>query len=304
MELTARPDRSEFSIPGCESADVMEGTLIVFNVDHGACALLTIFADQSSVPRRILIDCGHSSDYNGRPWYPGQWLKGHEILFVDLLICTNYDEDHASGVPSLIEHGVSVGCILGNPTVPPEVIEHLKTEDGMGNGIRTLARSLTDRRNRGVPQKPQNIPGVSLLWFWNPWPHWDNENNLSLVAHLNILGFNFLFPGDMEKAGFKNMLNHPLFASLMKDIDVLMAAHHGRENGKCEALFDDHGCTPALIVISDCAKRHQSQETVPYYYSKAQGIGDFRGQGPRYVLTTRFDDFILFKFRDGKCLVS
>lgn len=29
-----------------------------------------------------------------------------------------------------------------------------------------------------------------------------------------------------------------------------------------------------------------------------------RGQGPRYVLTTRNDDFILFRFQNGNCLVS
>jgi beta-lactamase superfamily II metal-dependent hydrolase len=282
----------------------MDATLIIFNVDHGACALLTMSSGLPSGVRRILIDCGHSTDYQGQPWHPGQWLKERGIDFIDLLICTNYDEDHASGAPSLIEHGVNVGCILGNPTVPPEAIEHLKSEDGMGNGIRVIVNSLAGRRQRGEPQNPPVIPGVELRWFWNPWPHWEKENNLSLVAHLNILGFKFLFPGDMEKDGFSNMLKHQLFASLMSGIDVLVAAHHGRENGKCEAMFDEHRCAPALVVISDCAKRHQSQETVPYYYGKARGIANFRGQGPRYVLTTRSDDFILFRFENGKCLVS
>lgn len=290
--------------PRESDVDVTTGTLVVFNVDHGACALLTMSAGQGSAPRRVLIDCGHSTDYEGQSWHPGRWLKTRGINFIDLLICANYDEDHASGAPSLIEHGISVGYILGNPTVPPEVIEHLKTEDGMGVGIRVIVNSLADRRQRGVAQNPPDIPGVKLRWFWNPWPHWDRENNLSLVAHLNILGFNFLFPGDMEKDGFNNMLKHPLFASLMSGIDVLVAAHHGRENGKCDAMFDDHGCNPVLVVISDCAKRYQSQETVPYYYTKARGIANFRGQGPRYVLTTRKDDFILFEFENGKCLVS
>lgn len=282
----------------------MDGSLIIFNVDHGACALLSLPAGSPGAFWRVLLDCGHSTDYQGQPWQPGEWLKSRGIDTVDLLICTNYDEDHASGIPSLVEHGVNVNCILGNPTVPPEVIEHLKSEDGMGNGIRIITNSLTGRRQRSEAQNPPVIPGLTLRWFWNPWPHWDTENNLSLVAHLNILGFNFLFPGDMEKDGFSNMLKHNLFASLMSDIHVLVASHHGRENGKCEAMFDIHGCKPHLVVISDCAKKHQSQETVPYYYSKARGITNFRGQGPRYVLTTRNDDFILFEFENGKCVVS
>ncbi len=71
----------------------MDGTLIIFNVDHGACALLTMSNGQPGGVHRILIDCGHSTDYQGRPWHPGDWLKEHGISFIDLLICTNYDED-------------------------------------------------------------------------------------------------------------------------------------------------------------------------------------------------------------------
>jgi beta-lactamase superfamily II metal-dependent hydrolase len=284
--------------------EIGDGLLLVFNVDHGACALLSMPTGTPGQASRVLIDCGHSTEYRGQPWYPGAYLRSRGIGHIDLLICTNYDEDHASGAPSLKEHGVSVGCILGNPTVPPEAIEHLKSEDGMGDGIRLIATSLAERRQLGRPQIPPSIPGLGLQWFWNPWPFWDSENDLSLVAHLNIKGINFLFPGDLEKKGCLNMLKLPSFAELMSGLDVLVAAHHGRENGKCESMFDDHGCSPALVVISDCAKQYQSQETVPYYYGKARGITDFRGQGPRYVLTTRRDDYIAFRFGAQGCFVS
>jgi beta-lactamase superfamily II metal-dependent hydrolase len=279
--------------------DVGNGLLQIFNVDHGACALLTMPSPGGF--RRVLIDCGHATDYNGRPWYPGEHLKRLNVNFVDLLICTNFDEDHASGVPSLIENSVGVGCILGNPTVPPEVIEHLKSEDGMGAGIRAIANSLANRRQRGEPQDPPTIPGLRLHWFWNPWPQWDTENNLSLVAHLSIHGTNFLFPGDLETDGFNNMLRHATFAALMPNLHILIASHHGRENGKCPAMFDIHGCQPQLVVISDCAKQHQSQETVPYYREKARGIPNVRGQGWRFVMTTRSDDELQFRWENGRC---
>lgn len=252
---------------------------------------------------RVLIDCGHATAYQGKPWYPGEYLKYVGVDFIDLLICTNYDEDHASGAESLVDNGVSVGCILGNPTVPAEVIEHLKSEDGMGSGIRIIANSLASRRQRGMPQNPPAIPGLELQWFWNPWPHWDTENNLSLVSHLSIHGTNFLFPGDLETAGWKNMLQYQPFAALMPGVHVLMAAHHGRANGKCEELFDVHGCSPQLVVISDCAKRHQSQETVPYYYRKARGVPGVRGCDARYVMTTRDDGQLIFRWEGGRCLL-
>jgi beta-lactamase superfamily II metal-dependent hydrolase len=281
------------------SIDIKEGLLQIFNVDHGACALLTM--QSMNGYRRVLIDCGHATDYNGKPWYPGNHLKDIGVDFVDLLICTNYDEDHASGVPSLVENGVGVGCILGNPTVPPEVIEYLKSEDGMGNGIRIIANSLAGRRQRGEVQTPPTIPGVQLQWFWNPWPHWNTENNLSLVAHLNIHGTNFLFPGDVETDGFNNMLRYQPFAALMPSLHVLIASHHGRESGKCPAMFDAHNCKPELVILSDCAKQYQSQETVPYYRDKARGVRNVRGQDWRFVMTTRSDDEIVFRWENGRC---
>ena len=114
--------------------DLQDGCLQIFDVDHGQCALLTM-----PIPggvQRVLIDCGHSVDFEGAPWYPGGHLESMGVSYVDMLVCTNYDEDHASGFADLARRGITVGCILGNPTVAPETIVHLKTEDGMGNGIK------------------------------------------------------------------------------------------------------------------------------------------------------------------------
>lgn len=281
--------------------EIRDGLLQIFNVDHGACALLSLPSDEGV--KRVLVDCGHSADYKGRPWYPGEHLKNAGIGFIDLLICTNFDEDHASGAESIVDSGIPVGCILGNPTVPAEVIEHLKSEDGMGPGIRIIANSLADRSRRGIAQTPPSIPGLQLSWFWNPWPHWDTENNLSLVTQISVHGTNFLFPGDLETDGWKNMLNHRPFASLMAGVHVLVASHHGRANGVCEDLFDVYGCSPQLIIISDCAKQYQSQETVSYYSRKARGVANVRGREMRYVMTTRDDDEIVFRWENRRCLV-
>ena len=277
------------------------GTLQFFNVDHGACALLTLPSPDGM--KYVLIDCGHNTKYQGAPWYPSTQLRASGLSHVDLLIVTNFDEDHVSGAPDLVDNGITIGCILGNPTVPPEAIEYLKSEDGMGNGIRVIVNSLADRLRRGDHQTPPNIPGLILSYFWNPWPAWDTENNLSLVAHLSIRGFNFLFTGDMERNGFENLLRLESFARLMPGVDVLVAPHHGRENGRCNALFDTHKCHPALVVISDCAKQYQSQETVPYYRNQARGVAGFRADGTRYVLTTRSDDYFYFSFEGGECFV-
>lgn len=279
------------------------GLLQIFDVDHGACALLTMPTLHGG--RRIMIDSGHSADFKGGPWHPGRHLADLGVRHLDLLVCTNYDEDHASGFPSLLEHGITIGCILGNPTVPPEVIAELKTFDGMGAGIRALANDMHARRRLGILETVPNIPNVSLSWGWNPWPHWDTENNLSLVLRMQVFDTTFLFTGDIEREGFNNLLRNSVISSWMSGVHVLMAPHHGRENGRCTALFDVHGCRPQLVVISDCAKRHQSQETVPYYGSKAMGVrGVRRPDDMRYVMTTRDDGEIQFRWEGNRCIVS
>ena len=280
-----------------------DGALQIFDVDHGQCALLT--KPTPGGVQRVLIDCGHAVSFRGAPWYPGEHLQSIGVTYVDLLVCTNYDEDHMSGYPDLVSRGISVGCILGNPTVAPETIVHLKTEDGMGKGIEAVADALSGRRRISWPQVPPQIAGVHMIWSWNPYPYFDDENNLSLVFAMDILGYRFMFPGDLERKGWANLLTTcPAFRPVVAGVQVLVASHHGRANGIYEDMFNEYGCRPKLIVISDDYKQHDTQETTNYYGRQAFGISGFRGQqGLRKVLTTRYDGPIRFSFVNGRCEV-
>lgn len=279
-----------------------DGALQIFNVEHGACALLTM--PQAGNCHRILIDCGHNASTQ---WYPGPHLRQLGVTELQLLVVTNYDEDHVSGFRNLIEQGINVHRILRNPAVTPATIAHLKSEDGMGRGIDALVQVLTHFPQLDVAGNQFPLPnGVGMEWFWNPYPFFEDENNLSLVVVLDLYGFKFMFPGDMEKRGFRNLLNtNARFRAIVSEVNVLVASHHGRENGICEEMFDTWGCRPKLVVISDDYKQHATQETTNYYGSKAQGIADFRrAQGLRRVLTTRSDGELMFSFQNGYCLVS
>jgi beta-lactamase superfamily II metal-dependent hydrolase len=289
------------------SLAVNNGLLQVIDVEHGACSLLTVPAPGGGV-QRMLIDCGHNASTQ---FYPGDHLKKVGASRLEQLVVTNFDEDHASGFPNLEGLGIPIDWFLVNPTVTPQTIRTLKTEDGMGKGIDALANRL-DRiaaAPRGlIAQATQmpNLPGVKTRWFYNKYPHFQDENNLSVVLHLEIHGTSFLFPGDMERAGFENLLNTVAdFRTVVSGLHVLMASHHGRANGICPDLFDKWSCKPQIVVISDDYKQHYSQETVNYYASKCSGINNFREPGrERKVLTTRNDGEIKFSFTQGQCLVT
>ncbi len=281
---------------------VNDALLQIFNVEHGACALLTT-PDGLGGWRRILIDCGHNATTG---WYPGQHLRSMGVTQLEKLIVTNYDEDHVSGYPDLLKQGVEVEWIVRNTSVSPDTIRYLKSETGMGRGIDALVQSLGGYSPPGQASSPAPaLPGVSMEYFRNDYPVFDDENNLSLVLYLTVYGTSFLFPGDMECDGFEHLLATSIrFRQVVPSINVLVASHHGRESGICEDMFDTYICRPQLVVISDDYKQYETQETTRYYAGKATGITNFRILGVnRRVLTTRSDGDIHFTWANGRCTV-
>ncbi len=261
--------------------------LKIFDVEHGACALLT--CDDGM---RMMIDCGHNGTTG---WRPGTYLRQQGVNNLDLLVITNYDEDHVSGLPDLREH-VTIGRLWRNKSVTPDILRDLKSEDGMGNGIEELVKMATNYTADGGPF---DLQGVERQAFHLNYPEFDEENNLSFVIHLRLNGIGFLFPGDLETKGWDTLLaRNEKFRAAVADTEVLIASHHGRENGVCQDMFVKYGCKPYWVVISDKGYQYDTQETVPFYSLRAKGAS-FRGE-ERKVLTTRNDGRIRFWFGDGK----
>ncbi len=220
-----------------------------------------------------MIDCGHNV---ASGWQPGDHLRSRGITELDILIVTNYDEDHVSGLPNLLRK-VHVKTLFRNKGVTPKEICALKSEDGMGSGIDALV-DLADAYTSPVDFPP--IPGVEFSSFRLTYPEFEDENNLSYVVHLLLEGNGFLFPGDMERAGWKTLLTRESgLRTAAARTDVLIASHHGREGGICDELFDVYACNPYWVVISDKGYQHETQETVNFYASKAKGAtsGDVSG---------------------------
>src|SRR5689334_306790 len=116
--------------------------LDIFDVEHGACALIT-----TSNGRRVMIDCG---DNTSTGWKPGNMLRSRGIGTLDRLIISNYDEDHVSGFENLFSQ-IVIQVLQRNVSVTADTIRHLKSEDGMGNGINALAHSIDHYFTGGTP---------------------------------------------------------------------------------------------------------------------------------------------------------
>jgi beta-lactamase superfamily II metal-dependent hydrolase len=113
-----------------------------------------------------------------------------------------------------------------------------------------------------------------------------------------VANFKILFPGDLEKPGWSALLQRADFRAELAGTDVLMASHHGRESGYCEELFKHF--TPSCVVISDKAKEHKTQETVPDYRKVVcnTGVKVRATMKDRHVLTPRRDGWNQFDVHD------
>ena len=261
--------------------------LKIFDVEHGACALLT-----SDNGTRIMIDCGHNASSG---WYPGTYLQQQGISQIEMLTVSNYDEDHVSGIENLFWK-INVASLTRNPTVSAPIIRKLKSEDGMGNGITSLTNYIETRFTGGSTIGLVEHRGLQQhKWFYNSYPMFDDENNLSLITFLSCHGIGVLFPGDLEAAGWRTLMQNSDFLNALRSTNILVASHHGRKNGWCDELRQY--CNPYYVVISDKGYMYDTQETIPLYRTIARG-GPFRADGVRRVLTTRNDGRIGFTFTD------
>jgi len=252
----------------------------IFDVEHGSCALIT--ADNG---KHILIDCGHNSTTG---WRPSTYLRSLGIAQIEKLIITNCDRDHASDLPNL-QAGFQVDSLMRNPTITEDNLRVIKGVN-MSPGIDVLATMIG---SYNAPVTDYDYGGVELFRFWNRYPdQFQDENNLSLVVIVKYGNFYICFPDDMEEEGWLKLIETtPTLLEKMKLVDILVASHHGRSNGRCGDLYTRENWKPLITVISDSGIEYATQETVAWYRERSRGINWDDGS-TRHVLTTRRDGAI------------
>ncbi|MFC3051396.1 ComEC/Rec2 family competence protein [Kordiimonas pumila] len=266
--------------------------LKIFDVEHGACALLT--CDDNT---RLMLDAGHNATTG---WRPGDYLVANGIHRLDMLAITNYDEDHVSGIENLLDQ-VDVSWLSRNVSVSTGNLRELKSEDGMGNGMAKLCQAI-DHTFTGDGSSPlPTFSGLQREKFSCSYPNFDDENNLSLVNFLDCNGTGVLFTGDLERAGWEHLVQKASFRNAMAATNILIAPHHGRIKESDRDFFREfyrkYFPNVYYVVISDKGYQHDTQQTLPLFQSFAKG-GPFR-DGTRKVLTTRKDGLIEFRLEDG-----
>jgi beta-lactamase superfamily II metal-dependent hydrolase len=270
----------------------------IFNVGHGNCALVTC-----PNGKRIMVDCGYRTEPG---WFPSVTFARQ---FIDLLVISNLDEDHVNDFP-YVWRDVLLGSIFSNPSVTAQALATMKSEHGMGDGIRQT-HAILERFGSGMIGRPADIGSVSAWAFWNRYGiDFTDTNNLSLAVFVRYGAFTILFAGDLETAGWKSLLRRPDFKNDLASVNLLVASHHGRKNGRCEDAFKVF--SPDAVVFSDDHRQYDSQNTDAWYRARTKGIIDqtsasktLLGCAKRHVLTTRRDGSLQINVsHNGQFLVT
>lgn len=272
--------------------------LKVFDVGHGQCILFI-------TPNRriVLIDCAH---HKVTGWHPAQALHAMGIQHVDALVISNFDEDHARGLSELYDRGITHGPIWTNWRVTPAEIRRIKND--LGDGIATLLQAL-DCGYGGtceLPDAPWLGCDIFATWALSPadyWPYQADTNALSVITEIKVSGVGIMIGGDMPASGWRLLMRDPAFRVAVASTDILIASHHGREDGCCDDLFAS-GWRPRLVIMSDERQGHGTQDTGQYYRQRSLGLAFDDGETRHVLGTDRYGNIGIAFTTFGKCRVE
>lgn len=264
--------------------------IICWDVEHGNAAYISTPFD-----KHIALDLGSSDSFR-----PLQFLKDRfQIQKLDEVIITHPHADHISDIGNF-------------DVLSPRVLSRLKhlTEQEIRKANRAEDKAVLDKyfeiNNRySVPIKKEENPelaenngGVSFHTFKDTSTSKDNINNHGLVTVIEYLSCKILFPGDIETAAWRSLLQNQSFISALNGVDILIASHHGRESGYFGDIFQYF--TPKLTVISD--GRFVDTSATSRYSEKSEGWtihhrDNSKSSEERKCITTRNDGHIDIEIR-------
>lgn len=192
------------------------------------------------------------------------YLRQRGIHQIDLAILSHAHLDHYGGYFSLLE------------ALP---IQRFVTVPGGGDSP-DYQRLLQHLHSKGIPVKmaqngslqellPQQMPGLRLS-FWHPLAqelglNSHELNNHSLVLKLHYGALDFLFPGDLERAGEAALLQERGF-TVGANV-ILKVPHHGSQTSSTEAFLQAIHPREAIISVGQHNRFHHPSGSVLERYA-------------------------------------
>ena len=274
--------------------------IMIFDVEHGFCAFV-----RSPNGYGLLIDCGRSEGFS-----PVKYILQNEIsslrkfngFNLAQFILTHPHDDHLNDVEALARD-LRPAIMVRQKTYDWEEVKSGSPLRGeYGNLDMFSAWQESYDRRIGSPDW-----GMKLENHWLT-PQRAKEldeakfvNNSSIVTVIEYNGFKAVFPGDLEEAGWRELLRDPSFVNSIRGATLFVASHHGHSSGYCGEIFEVMGKPVCNVVSARAGDDHVSRA----YSSLENAEGfDYEG-GTRRMFSTRNDGSIFVEVgEDGKGILE
>lgn len=270
---------------------------VFWDVQHGCASYI-----KTPNGKHIVIDLGIGSySESNKTFSPLHRLKNNwDVEQLDAVIITHPHRDHLDD-------------IFNFDLLSPKVLirpQHL-TEEEIKAANHESDQTIIDKyleinrrycqavQSSEDPFEANNNGGVEIKIFTPTSGATSNINNHSVVAVMSYAKSKIIIPGDNEITSWNELLERKDFVSAIKNADILVASHHGRESGFSSALFEH--INPYITIISDgricdtSATDRYAQKTLGWTVHKRSGSKE-----KRKCVTTRNDGVIVVTFGENQ----
>ena len=195
--------------------------MTVLDVGQGQCILL------QSAGKTFMVDCGGDSDRFAAD-QAAEYLLSHGVSKLDGIILTHYDADHAGSVQNLLTR------VPANALYIPDISD--------GSSTRIALQSLPMRVHLISTDTKITFGGAEITIFASETTNTANESGLSILFRKE--NCDILITGDKGELGEMLLMHH----TLLPQLDVLVAGHHGSAASTGEALLSH--TMPQTVIIS------------------------------------------------------
>jgi len=284
----------------------------IWDVKHGSAVYM------SAGNKDVVIDCGANAGEN--EWSPLRWINGSRfgISNIDYLVISHPHHDHIEDLDvmkeldlapdilmrpksatELVEEGLEKAQEQGDEDYIEDAEYYLKGLDEYDGDVETPPSDPTwalDEHELGRLRPDGGITdrGVTFHNFGTSDASLGSNrfkklNNLSKTTVVNSYGFQYVTMGDLMPQGINKLKDNSAAMAAIKDSEVLVAPHHGRDSSYDEELIEH--INPDLVMFSD--EGDPQNPATDEYRKHATGVEvthkDTNNTKKRSVVTTRND---------------